>query len=286
MKRIQKFEKFNIFRNRNRNKDKNLKSELDGFLKRPTSDFKSCDISVKDDSISASFFLKNYIHTFLIMKNKLGNYEISKFDEKDTFEISEKEFNEYVKVCKKISDELDEESENEKSSIDKDGNLNLEVSDDEIERMEITDKFNNIFKEYTNKTYEFEIKYHKVGGIVIDRYNVKVKEVVPMPYYGKEDPSITADIVVDWNNWEYKIHITETTKIEYFDLEKANLGERGIMMFYDDSGLSRKEKREYIESKNKPPIAVECSPSKYSSIEFLSKVKEIIVLANEELSNQ
>ncbi len=283
MNHIQKFEKFNFFKKK---VPKNIKSELDEFLKKEIEDFGYCDASVREDGrldgIDISF-LTNTLHTFIISKNKSGSYEISKYGINDKIEISDSEFEEYKKKFQEISDKLDKKSEDKKSTVDTDGNLNLNMKDGEIDRMELNNKFNDIFKDEINKSYEFETKYNKDGEKVIDRCNLKIKEIIPMPYFGKEVPSITVDILVEWNKLPYKIRVNEDTKTEYFDLENAKLTERGIMMFYDRSDLTRKQDREFMNDPKKNPILIECSPSKYNSIQFLQKVKEILVLVNSEI---
>lgn len=251
----------------------------------------------KDDKYYNLSLYKKNIDIHLMFKEISDNaYEVVDFSEVDFekmnddghYKITKEEYDLYKNLVNDISDFLDEKSEkkfNKSSSfISDEGEINIDKSDifmDEL-NYEIEDK--KILNEFINNEYEFELKYvlsHNSKDYTrkIEREKLKIKDI-RIEYNGGRFYSLikTTGLLGE----ECSIWVEPNYKVEYIDISKMKLGERGLLrMDVIEPEITRKQERENI--KIYPNVIwYDITPCKYDTIEFLQK----IILFLEELNDR
>lgn len=205
-------------------------------------------------------------------------------------DITQSEFNEYLKKTQEMSDFLDEQSEKNfnksGTTITDDGiELGFDESDTTIDEMNF--HLQKEFDKYIDKEYEFEIQYHLWSE---ESKNEKITERVKLPIL---------DIRIEFAGGRFYSEIEtegvqgekcklwlEGRKYEYLDLEgkRPDYGEI-ITINKVSKELTRKQERE---DKIKYPyiISYKATPSKYDSIEFINTITELLEHLNDEVKKR
>mgnify|MGYP003531872407 FL=1 len=205
-------------------------------------------------------------------------------------DITQSEFNEYLKKTQEMSDFLDEQSEKNfnksGTTITDDGiELGFDESDTTIDEMNF--HLQKEFDKYIDKEYEFEIQYHLCSE---ESKNEKITERVKLPIL---------DIRIEFAGGRFYSEIEtegvqgekcklwlEGRKYQYVDLEgkRPDYGEI-ITMDKVKEELTRKQERENV-TKYPYIISYKTTPSKYDSIEFINTITELLEHLNDEIKKR
>jgi len=206
-------------------------------------------------------------------------------------DITQSEFNEYLKKTQEMSDFLDEQSEKKfnksGTTISDDGiELGFDESDTAIDEMNF--HLQKEFDKYIDKEYEFEIEYCLWSE---ESKNEKIVERVKLPIL---------DIRIEFAGGRFYSEIEtegvqgekcklwlEGRKYEYVDLEKGKIPEYDEIIAMDKvkKELTRKQERENV-TKYPYIISYKVTPSKYDSIEFINTITEILEHLNDEIKKR
>lgn len=204
--------------------------------------------------------------------------------------ITQNEFNEYLKKTQEMSDFLDTKSEekfNKSGTTVTDNGIKLGFNEGDTAMDEMNYQLQSEFDKYIDKEYEFEIQYHLWSE---ESKNEKITERVKLPIY---------DIRIEFAGGRFYSQIEtkgvqgekcklwlEGEKYEYIDLEdrRPNFKEIIIMDKVKEE-LTRKQEREKV-TKYPYIISYKVTPSKYDSIEFINTITEILQHLNEEIKNR
>jgi hypothetical protein len=206
-------------------------------------------------------------------------------------DITQNEFNEYLKKTQEMSDFLDEKSEEKfnksGTTISDDGiELGFDESDTAIDEMNF--HLQKEFDKYIDKEYEFEIQYHLWSE---ESKNEKITERVKLPIL---------DIRIEFAGGRFYSEIEtegvqgekcklwlEGRKYQYVDLEgkRPDYGEV-ITMDKVKKELTRKQERESKNTRYPYIISYKTTPSKYDSIEFINTITELLEHLNDEIKKR
>jgi hypothetical protein len=205
-------------------------------------------------------------------------------------DITQSEFDEYLKKTQEMSDFLDEQSEKKfnksGTTISDDGiELGFDESDTAIDEMNF--HLQKEFDKYIDKEYEFEIQYHLWSE---ESKNEKITERVKLPIL---------DIRIEFAGGRFYSEIEtegvqsekcklwlEGRKYEYVDLEgKIPSYDQIIKMNKVSKELTRKQERENV-TKYPYIISYKATPSKYDSIEFINTITELLEHLNDEIKKR
>jgi hypothetical protein len=205
-------------------------------------------------------------------------------------DITQSEFDEYLKKTQEMSDFLDEQSEKKfnksGTTISDDGiELGFDESDTAIDEMNF--HLQKEFDKYIDKEYEFEIQYHLWSE---ESKNEKITERVKLPIL---------DIRIEFAGGRFYSEIEtegvqsekcklwlEGRKYEYVDLEgKIPSYDQIIKMNKVSKELTRKQERENV-PKYPYIISYKATPSKYDSIEFINTITELLEHLNDEIKKR
>lgn len=284
---------------------KDWRSEFDEVYKyynsikvKPSKDYHFFDVGIRSkDSFDVAL---DKIH--IGFSNRNGELEVTNYEEInwDDFkgrtgeenepghykDITQSEFNEYLKKTQEMSDFLDEESEkkfNKSGTTISDNGIELGFNEADTSIDELNYELQKEFDKFIDKEFEFEIQYHLWSE---ESKNEKITERVKLPIL---------DIRIDFSGGRFYSQIEtegvqgekcklwlEGEKYEYIDLE----GERPdfeeiIMMDKVREELTRKQKRENV-TKYPYIVSYYATPSKYDSIEFINFISELLIHLNNE----
>lgn len=205
-------------------------------------------------------------------------------------DITQSEFDEYLKKTQEMSDFLDEESENKfnKSGTkvsDEGIELGFDESDTTIDEMNF--HLQKEFDKYIDKEYEFELQYHLWSE---ESKNEEITERIKLPIL---------DIRIEFAGGRFYSQIEtkgvqgencklwlEGRKYQYVDLEdKRPDFKEIIMMDKVKKELTRKQERENV-IKYPYIITYKVTPSKYDSIEFINTITELLEHLNDEIKKR
>lgn len=206
-------------------------------------------------------------------------------------DITQNEYNEYMKKTQEMSDFLDSKSENKfnksGTTVSDDGiKLGFDESDTAMD--EINFQLQKEFDKYIDKEFEFEIQYHLWSE---ESKNEKITERVKLPIL---------DIRIEFSGGRFYSEIEtegvqgekcklwlEGRKYEYIDLEsgKRHDYKQIIMVNKVEEELTRKQEREKV-TKYPYIISYKATPSKYDSIEFINMITELLEHLNDEIKKR
>ncbi len=262
----------------------------------------------RENHVYVSFFKDESLFSYM-MDLKNGKYiitdcqkdvEYSDEEKKRTkmnsyyleIEITKSEYDNYYREFKNIFNYLDDKSDRSKSSINTDG-LNLDVSEYDIAKMGLDENISKMFSAFLNKDYEFEIAYYlwknnSENKRIIEDTKVKVTELRIRPYLNMDEGVDTKkskfyiEIATVWEDKDYYIHFTDDSDTQPIDLSKRQR-KMPLILTRDTSHLTRRQKREEDSLFPRKDI-LELSPNKYSTIEFLTELKNTLESINEKYS--
>lgn len=237
---------------------------------------------------SGDFDISVGLDHHLLFSTKNKKYEVINFNEvKDfksdegTYEISEKEWNDWKKIAQEISDWRDDISEKtfNKSNTT---TTNLDFDELDLETQNLNYELNKEFSKRLQKEYEFEFNYtlwtstdsnEKVDERKKVKFNKIEIELLPTRAAAKLFTEINGE---KWYFW-----IEEVTNSGYLDLSKIKPWDKKLNSFIKVDRIeiekSRKEKREEIQNTKYPYIiSYEVVCSSWDSTELINDIKSIL----------
>lgn len=212
-------------------------------------------------------------------------------------EITKSEFDKYrstIEVIEEFLDNKEEEVEDsKKSSIDKDGNLN--IKSDKLD--EVNYHVSNELKKHLNKSFTFDTKYVKWTASdknirEIEELSFKVTDFNVDTKYSLEDSSYIefyGKIIVTCpiDNKSYYIWIDQDFKNEWVDLSKQPKYS-SILRLVSEEPLPRRKIMKFFNKKENYPnyMFTALTPSKYNSIEMINDLKDILQVINDQIKKK
>lgn len=280
-------EKFDdIYKTYLKNKDK----EEIPFKERIMAEVKETQFSISKNFKNLVFYGETgYNHNWEVL-----DFELDPKSKKGVYKITPKIYEEYKKKVQEVSDWLDDRSEKEfnksKSSISKDGSINMEFNELDLAIEELNYKVKEGLK--LGKEYEFEMSYHLWSSIskndlVIETRKLKIDDIE----IGFSGNRFWAKLFTKCPFGEKaEMWIEDDTSHEYYDFEKNNWPynkDKIIRMSLVEKEMTRAQKREFEKNRKYPyAFSFDVSPSEWKSMELIKDVTSILKELNNSIKNK
>lgn len=247
-------------------------------LKFMSSEIKKNEISISYMDKSGSFILYYLVSPEHFTQSN-GEYKIlvsilGKNKENRTEIITEDQYNKIKEIATEISDYLDSESDKKRSSVGPDGDLNLEVSDADLYKLEASHMLKKILGDKIQKEYEFEIKELK-GDSQSEVKMIKIVDIVPESSFGDGKIFLRIHLKIDGD--DYLMDLYQNTPTNYIDLDKRGPMQKVIFAHPNKDGMTRAE----IRNDKRPGYDI--TPFKYNTIEMLNLLKDVLFQINDQI---
>jgi hypothetical protein len=209
-------------------------------------------------------------------------------------ELTKKEFDDYMKKIKEISDWLDDISQNnlkKKYNVVSDDSFDIEVTESDVTLQQVSD-FIASKTQIINKELEFEINYqmHLSAGKNVEKFETAIFVITDIEVRFFHDLLIC--LLYTKNNFGEPafILIKESSLTDYIDFENEEMEydkfEKVIKMYPDLPVMSRKQKRDYERNRKFPFADLYClTPSNYQSIETLKTITSMLEVFNQSMTD-